>query len=86
MVENPASPIHLSGAIDLYEHDCVHCVLDRGLLLPDEAFIIGYTMGNAETLMNWEPHAYLFLVSAFFPPYYSFNERKVYFSGIELGR
>ena len=86
--ENPSSPIHLSGAIDLYEHDCMHCILDRGLLLPDEAFVIGYTMGNDENLKSWEPHFYLFLVSVFFPRYYCFNEneRKVYFSGLEFGR
>ena len=88
MLENPASPIRLSGAIDLYEHDCVHCVLDRGLLNPDEAFVIGYTMGNDESLKSWEPNAYLFLASTFFPSYYSFNEKEkqVYFNGIELGR
>jgi hypothetical protein len=32
LLENPSSPIPLSGSIDLYEHDCVHIVLSRGLL------------------------------------------------------
>lgn len=54
MVENPESPFALAGAIDLYDHDCVHCVLDRGLLLPDEAFVIGYTMGNDSTFSKWD--------------------------------
>jgi hypothetical protein len=46
LLENPASPIALPGNIDLYRHDCLHLLLNRGFSLDDEAFVIGFTMGN----------------------------------------
>lgn len=45
MLENPASPVALPGAIDLFGHDCLHALLGRGLMSQDEAFVIGFTMG-----------------------------------------
>ena len=30
MLENPASPLALPGAIDLFGHDCLHALLGRG--------------------------------------------------------
>ena len=32
MLENPASPLALPGAIDLFGHDCLHALLGRGLV------------------------------------------------------
>ena len=49
LLENPASPLALPGAIDLFGHDCLHAVLGRGLLSQDEAFVIGFTMGASPT-------------------------------------
>ena len=46
LLENPDSPIALPGKIDLYRHDCLHLLLDRGFSLYDEAFVVGFTMGN----------------------------------------
>lgn len=46
LLENPASPIALPGKIDLYRHDCLHLLLNRGFSLEDEAFVVGFTMGN----------------------------------------
>ena len=49
LVENPnynTSKL-FGGAVDLFTHDCVHVLLGRGLLVKDEAFVIGYTMGYA---------------------------------------
>lgn len=46
LLENPKSPIALPGNIDLFCHDCLHLLLDRGVTPADEAFIIGFTMGN----------------------------------------
>ena len=54
MFENPASPYAFPGAVDLFRHDCIHIVLGRGLLMQDEAFVIGYTMGSAKELISWE--------------------------------
>lgn len=46
LLEHPHSPIALPGKIDLYGHDCLHAILNRGHSSPDEAFIRGFTMGN----------------------------------------
>ena len=54
MFENPASRYAFPGAVDLFRHDCIHIVLGRGLLMQDEAFVIGYTMGSAKELISWD--------------------------------
>lgn len=46
LLENPASPIALLGKISLQNHDCLHIILDISVSPSDEAFIIGFTMGN----------------------------------------
>lgn len=46
-LENPASPMALPGAVTLKRHDVLHILLGRGLLDQDEAFVVGFTMGNA---------------------------------------
>ncbi|GIF42976.1 hypothetical protein [Actinoplanes xinjiangensis] len=57
-LENPASPLALPGAIDLFGHDCIHIVLGRGMLPQDEAFVIGVTMGASGTLTRWQEVLY----------------------------
>ncbi|WP_411123109.1 hypothetical protein [Streptomyces sp. x-19] len=54
LLENPASPVALPGAIDLLGHDCIHILLGRGTLPPDEAFVIGVTMGASGELGAWQ--------------------------------
>lgn len=46
-LEDPASTQALAGAVSLTWHDAIHVLLGRGLLDQDEAFVIGFTMGNA---------------------------------------
>ena len=46
LMENPKSPLHLHGASALNDHDYVHIILDKGQANDDEAFVIGFTMGN----------------------------------------
>ncbi|MCV6574661.1 MAG: hypothetical protein OIF58_02910 [Cohaesibacter sp.] len=48
LLENPSSPYHLAGPASLGVHDILHTVLGRGLLQQDEAFVIGYSVGNSE--------------------------------------
>lgn len=62
LLENPASPVALPGAVDLFGHDCIHALLGRGLLPQDEAFVLGFTMGTARNLRAW--HIDLFLLCA----------------------
>jgi hypothetical protein len=45
-LENPSSPVALPGAVTLRRHDVIHILLGRGLLDQDEAFVLGFTMGN----------------------------------------
>jgi len=47
MIENPDSRFYLAGPASLRAHDLVHVILGRGLLAQDEAFVIGFTMGDA---------------------------------------
>jgi hypothetical protein len=54
LFENPASPFRLAGSANLREHDISHVILGRGLLLQDEAFVIGFVMGNAMDSAGWD--------------------------------
>src|SRR5580700_1102646 len=54
LFENPASPLRLAGSANLREHDISHVILGRGLLLQDEAFVIGFVMGNAMDSAGWD--------------------------------
>ncbi|GAA2663165.1 hypothetical protein [Streptomyces lunalinharesii] len=54
LLENPASPVALPGAVDLLGHDCIHILLGRGTLPPDEAFVVGFTMGASGALGAWQ--------------------------------
>lgn len=49
LLEDPKSAIALPGAVSLDWHDAIHVLLGRGLLDQDEAFVIGFTMGNASS-------------------------------------
>ena len=69
-LENPSSPVALPGAVTLGRHDVLHILLGRGLLDQDEAFVIGFTMGNAtryrdddgllmrQALAHWYPEPF----------------------------
>jgi hypothetical protein len=54
LLENPSSPLCLGGAVDLFGHDCIHILLGRGLHQQDEAFVLGFTMGNAADCPEWQ--------------------------------
>ena len=74
LLENPKSPISLTGAIDLYNHDIIHILLDRGMLNTDEAMVIGFTMGNSETTSSWVRWLFEFCARYLYPVSYRFNE------------
>jgi hypothetical protein len=88
LIENPRSPFSLPGAISLEAHDCIHAMLGRGLLNQDEAFVIGYTMGNASTLKNWQISLYKYYAMYIFPKIYRFGEREllVFDLGLNFGK
>jgi hypothetical protein len=88
LIENPRSPFSLPGAISLEAHDCVHAIVGRGLLNQDEAFVIGYTMGNASKLKYWQISLYKYYATYIFPKIYRFGERELiaFDLGITFGR
>lgn len=76
LLENPASPYALPGAVSLKHHDCIHILLGRGLLNQDEAFVIGFTMGTAKEEIEGE-EVQLFRLAAkhLYKPPYRMSER-----------
>jgi hypothetical protein len=88
LLENPASPLALPGKIDLYRHDCLHLLLDRGFTLYDEAFVVGFSMGN--DVRTNQIHLAIFKLFSFFfyPQIYRFNQihLRVFDLGFAYGR
>jgi hypothetical protein len=74
LLENPSSPLALPGKIDLYGHDYIHLLLNRQSSLYDEAFIVGFTMGN--DLQTNGLHLIIFKVVSmlFYPQKYRFHQ------------
>jgi hypothetical protein len=67
LMENPDSPISLPGKISLYNHDCLHILLDCGLSNNEEAFVVGFSMGT-DRQTHWY-HVIIFkLISRYFYP------------------
>lgn len=75
LLENPASPVAFPGAISLARHDAIHALLGRGLANQDEAFVIGFTMGAAKTVRNWQFRLYRFVASHWYPKAYRFQRQ-----------
>lgn len=88
LLENPASPIALPGNIDLYRHDCLHLLLNRGFSLEDEAFVIGFTMGN-DASTRWL-HLEIFKLCSWliYPTPYRFRRAhfRLFHWGVRCGR
>ena len=89
LTENPkyATARILGGAVDLFTHDCIHLLLGRGVLLKDEAFVIGYTMGTSKKVQRWRRNFFMFLSKHFYPEGYKFgeDERFIFNMGVMLG-
>jgi len=88
LVENPKYDIGLfAGYVDLFTHDCVHILLGRGLLLKDEAFVIGYTMGTSKKMFRWRRNLFMFCAKHLYPEGYDFgeDERFVFNMGVLAG-
>jgi hypothetical protein len=61
LFENPSSPIALPGKISLHNHDCLHIILGLGVSPAEEAFIIGFTMGNDDRTKIWHVRLFKFI-------------------------
>jgi len=89
LTENPdyvTSKI-FTGAVDLFTHDCIHALLGRGLLVKDEAFVIGYTMGSGKKMKRWRRNLFLWVTKYLYPEGYKFTEeeRYIFYSGVMAG-
>lgn len=68
--ENPSSPIALTGACTLEQHDAIHILLGRGLVDQDEAFTIGFTAGTSKAdLSEDEKNTYRIALTSYDEPY-----------------
>ena len=78
----------LGGAVDLFTHDCIHILLGRGILVKDEAFVIGYTMGSSKKMSRLRRNLFMFICKHFYPEGYKFGEeeRYVFNSAVLLGQ
>jgi hypothetical protein len=74
--------------IDLYRHDCLHLLLARGFSLHDEAFVVGFTMGNDLRTNGLHLAIFKFCSMLFYPRSYRFNRSHLpcFDAGVALGR
>ena len=73
LFENPSSPYSLCGPTDLKTHDIIHILLGRGLLQQDEAFVIGYSMGNASNASALDRMWFLQVATKKYPKPFTFS-------------
>lgn len=88
LLENPKSPIALPGKISLYRHDCLHILLQRGISLNDEAFVLGFTMGNDRRTNQFHLMLLKLMSWLFYPKNYRFSlaQLKIFDLGVAYGR
>ncbi len=81
-VENPNYRFSMSGAVDLYTHDCIHIILGRGDRPDEETFVIGVTMGSDPNLKAREMKLYRWLSRHFYPDEYKFSYQDLFMYNI----
>lgn len=88
LVENPHSYLALPGAISLQKHDYLHILLCCDRSSSEEAFIIGFTMGNDRRTRSWHLIIYKLISRYFYPKKYRFSsdDLQVFDWGVECGR
>jgi hypothetical protein len=91
LLENPKYKLPgvtlFHGAADLKVHDCIHILLGRGLLMEDEAFTIGFTMGSTKRVRRAEEWLFGQLARRLYPQPYRFNDDavRIYYDAVRLG-
>lgn len=88
LLENPASPIALPGKINLRNHDYLHILLGCGQTAEEEAFVVGFTMGNDPKTNSLHVALFKFAAEFLYPiPYrFSKHDHKVFDAGFHYGR
>lgn len=87
-LENPSSPVALPGAVSLPRHDVIHLLLGRGLLDQDEAFVVGFTMGNSSEFRDADGLVMRQALEHWYPePFRIFgNKLDVFDLGVQAGK
>jgi len=91
LVENPKFDLPgidlFHGAADLETHDFIHILLGRGLLIKDEAFVIGFTMGSTNRVSTTEERLFSLITRFVYPKGYRFSQEdlQVYRDAVRLG-
>ena len=75
------------GAADLKVHDRIHILLGRGLLMEDEAFTIGFTMGSTKHVRRSEEWMFGKLARHAYPHPYRFDDNavRIFNDAVRLG-
>ncbi len=65
LIENPKFDLPgldiFHGATNLETHDYIHILLGRGVLIKDEAFVLGFTMGSSNRVNTTEEKLFTFV-------------------------
>ena len=91
MVENPRFDLPgfdiFHGATHLETHDYIHILLGRGVMIKDEAFVIGFTMGSSNRVTTSEERLFGFFTKYLYPKNYRFTDEDlhVFKDAVRLG-
>lgn len=85
--ENPKSLFRINGAVNLDAHDIIHVLLGRGLLAQDEAFVIGFTIGNSSNADAYDRILFSRISTLLYPKPFKFsnNDEKIFNHGFDCG-
>ncbi|QSJ18296.1 hypothetical protein JYQ62_05640 [Nostoc sp. UHCC 0702] len=83
LLENPNSPLALPGKISLTPHDYIHILLDQDTSPQEEAFVLGFTMGNDLKTNKLHLLIYKFFAKFIYP--YPFNFSRLECLNFDLG-
>ena len=90
LIENPKYKLSwvFPGSTTLQAHDCIHIALGRGVLLKDEAFVIGFTMGSTNQMTTLRSSLFLKCAQYLYPEGYKFHstEAKIFRDGVRLAQ
>ncbi len=75
------------GATNLDTHDYIHILLGRGVMVKDEAFVLGLTMGSSNRVTTTEERLFGFLTKYIYPKNYQFTDQDldVFKDAVRLG-
>jgi hypothetical protein len=88
VLERPNRFISLPFQIDLFTHDCIHVLLGIGTYMHDEAFLIGFTMGNSQGINYFGKEIYKFLTHNLYPKEYGLTRKElvIFDRGYQYGK